>query len=728
MWCGIVLMAWAVGCTNNPYRPGETAEDTYFSSFSTPPTKLDPATAYYVHEGQLIDQIYEPLFTYHYLKRPYELIPNTAEALPVAEYYGHDGARLQAGDPAPADVARVVYTVKLKRDILFQDHPCFALDDRGTPRYADVTPSDIRGFEYPSEFEHQGSRELTAHDYALQVRRLADPRLASPVFSVVSRYITGMAELNASYSTMIDDERARRREAVGAAYSQELDEKANPIRLDYGAPEFPGMVVVDSHTLRIELKRKYPQILFWMCMHFFGPVPQEALDFYAQPAMIDRQFTLNRCPVGTGPYFMDTFRPNEVIVLSRNPNFHADVYPSEGAPGDEEAGLLVDAGKALPFIDRQVLRLEKEAIPNWNKFLQGYIDASAIANDVFDQAVIVSAGEGSSLSPMMIERGIELLTDVDPTLWYTAFNMLDDVVGGYTEERAKLRQAISIVLDYNEFLEIFRNGRGVLSQGPVPPGIFGYRDGEAGTNPFVDAWDPVRQRHIRRPVEEARRLIAEAGYPGGRGPDGQPLTLNYDHSAGMDPSFRSYFDWVRNRLDLIGVRLKDQGTDLSRFRQKRKQGNWQVSSGGWLADYPDPENFLFLFYGPNGKVEHNGVNMVNYANETYDELFLKMESMANSPRRQELIDELMGIVQHDAPAVWQYHPVSYILRHRWYRNVKPHAMSYNTMKYRRIDSARRVQRQEQWNQPVYWPLLVLLGLIIAGVLPAALALRRQERS
>jgi len=70
------------GCTNNPYRPGENAEPTYFGSFSTPPTKLDPTSAYYVHEGMLIDQIYEPPFTYHYLKRPYELMPQTAVEIP----------------------------------------------------------------------------------------------------------------------------------------------------------------------------------------------------------------------------------------------------------------------------------------------------------------------------------------------------------------------------------------------------------------------------------------------------------------------------------------------------------------------------------------------------------------------------------------------------------------------------------------------------------------------
>jgi ABC-type oligopeptide transport system substrate-binding subunit len=214
--------------------------------------------------------------------------------------------------------------------------------------------------------------------------------------------------------------------------------------------------------------------------------------------------------------------------------------------------------------------------------------------------------------------------------------------------------------------------------------------------------------------------MVEAGYPNGRDKNGKPLMLDYDHSAGMDPSFRSRFDWIRRRLDLIGIKLRDNGTDLSRFRQKRKQGNWQISSGGWLADYPDPENFLFLFYGPNGKVETGGPNIVNYANPEYDMLFKQMESMVNGDERQKIIDKMMLIVQEDAPAIWQFYPVSYVLCHKWYRNVKPHAMAYNIRKYQRIDAELRVKCQKEWNKPVYWPLLVLAGILLLGLLPVVI--------
>ncbi|MDA0990674.1 MAG: ABC transporter substrate-binding protein [Verrucomicrobia bacterium] len=722
-----LLMAVLLGCTNNPYRPDETATPTLFDVFSTPPTKLDPTSAYYSHEGRLLGQIYEAPFTYHYLKRPYELIPLTAEAIPKPTYYDADGQAIPELDPPGDRVAKAVYTIHLKPGIRYQPHPCFARNATGGLYYAAVTEDDISDFTYPSDFTHQDTRTLRAGDYALQIRRLADPRLASPIFSTIASYILGLDDLQQHYSDQLERERTRRRDAAGPTYNQEQDERSNPIVLDYFAADLPGVTVLDDLTYQITLKRKYPQILYWMCMHFFCPIPEEAVSFYDQPAMSARQFSLNRCPVGTGPYYLKTFKPNEIIELVRNPNYHPDTYPTEGAPGDREAGLLDDAGQTIPFIDRQVMRLEKEALPAWNKFIQGYRDASGIGNDVFDQAIQIQPGVDPRLSGDMDARGIKLVTDVDTTFWYTAFNMLDEVIGGITPERQKLRQAISIALDYNEFLDIFVNGRGILAQGPLPPGIFGYRDGEAGTNPFCDSWNAARDRHERKPIEAAIKLMAEAGYPDGIGPDGKPLTLHYDHSSQSESFFRSYFDWMRRRLALIGVELKDRGTDLSRYRQKRQQGNWQLSSGGWLADYPDPENFLFLFYGPNGKVTSGGANAMNYANPEFDALFQQMESMRNSPERQTIIDQMMTILQRDAPAVWQYHPVSFSLHHRWLYNLKPHQMTYNTIKYRRLDVAERVKRQVEWNRPVYWPIVTLLALGVLGIIPATMALRRRER-
>src|SRR5207344_290207 len=151
-----------------------------------------------------------------------------------------------------------------------------------------------------------------------------------------------------------------------------------------------------------------------------------------------------------------------------------------GEPGDAALGRLDAAyvGRALPFLDRAEFRIEKEDIPTFNKFLQGYYDASGILQESFDK--IVHEGR---LSPEMAARGMRLEKSVDPDVYYIGFNMDDPVVGTPAGEKGrKLRQAMSLVVDSREFARIFNNGRGVPAQSPVPPGIFGYEADYA--NPY----------------------------------------------------------------------------------------------------------------------------------------------------------------------------------------------------------------------------------------------------
>src|SRR5690606_31521883 len=230
----------------------------------------------------------------------------------------------------------------------------------------------------------------------------------------------------------------------------------------------------------------------------------------------ERNLTLDWWPVGTGPYMLVENNPNARMVLARNPNYHGDSYPCEGEQGDEAEGLLADCGKPLPFIDRVVFTREREGIPYWNKFLQGYYDASGVSSDNFDQAVSLTSQGEVTLSDEMSARGIELITSVSPSIFYMGFNMLDPLVGGDgtpagNERARKLRQAISIALDMEEFVSIFLNGRGVPAMHPIPPGIFGAREGEAGINPVVYEWRDGAPR--RRSKDVARQLLAEAGWP-----------------------------------------------------------------------------------------------------------------------------------------------------------------------------------------------------------------------
>ena len=387
--------------------------------------------------------------------------------------------------------------------------------------------------------------------------------------------------------------------------------------------------------------------------------------------------------------------------------------------------MLTDAGAELPLIPKAVYKLEKEYIPRWAKFLQGYYDGSGISSDTFDQAITFSDTGDPRTSELLGSRNILLQTNVDVTTIYLAFNMLDDVVGGYTEDRQKLRQAISIALDYEEYIEIFLNGRGIPSHNPIPPGIFGYEEGKIGINPYVYNWD-AEQGATRKSLEDARQLLAEAGYPGGQDRNGNPLVLYFDNYR-TGPAATSFLNWVRKRFELIGITLEVRTTDYNRFRDKARNGSSQILMWGWHADYPDPENFLFLLYGPNSKFKFDGENVSNYDNPEYNRLFDKMQNMDNSPERLQIIRQMKSILQQDAPWVFAYHRVNFSLYHEWMKNGKPNTTGYNTLKYQRIDSTLRAQRQEEWNQPVLWPIWGVIGFLIVGTVPAVVTIWRRER-
>ncbi|MHB1369478.1 ABC transporter substrate-binding protein [Thiobacillus sp.] len=701
---GLALLSGCSDTWNNPYPDSQAAAPVLYSAFSERPKHLDPARSYSANEVEFTGQIYEPPLQYHFLKRPYTLVPLTAEAVPAPRYYDAAGKRLP--DDAPSSrIAESVYEIRVRPGIRYQPHPAFARDEAGRYRYHALDPAALAGKNRISDFPHQGTRELVAADYVYQIKRLAHPGLGSPIYGLMSEHIVGL-------------------KALGAALEKAAQARPGR-RLDLDRFPLAGAQVVDRYTYRIRVRGKYPQFIYWLAMPFFAPVPWEAEIFYAQPGMADRNLTLDWQPVGTGPYYLAENDPNRRMVLKRNPYFHGEVYPNEGSAEDRAAGLLADAGKRLPLVDEAVYSLEKETIPYWSKFLQGYYDSSGISSDSFDQAVRFSAKGEPELTESMRAQDIHLITAVAASIWYVGFNMLDPVVGGLGEDRRKLRQALSIAFDYDEFISIFLNGRGIPAQGPLPPGLFGYVEGTAGLNPYV--YEARGGKIQRRPIETAKKLLAEAGYPNGRhARTGQPLVLYFDTMA-SGPDAKSRLDWMKKQLDKLNVQLVVRGTDYNRFQDKIRKGNAQLFEWGWNADYPDPENFFFLLYGPHKKVGSGGENAANYDNPEFNRLFERMKDMDNGPERQAVIDAMLEIVRRDAPWIFAYYPKSFGLRHGWVHNVKPNLMANNTLKYRRIDPALRDERRAAWNRPVLWPVALLVVGLVALIAPAASAWRRHER-
>ncbi|MFA6931345.1 MAG: ABC transporter substrate-binding protein, partial [Lentisphaeria bacterium] len=471
---GLAILA-KLCCSNMPWPAESVSSNTFFTSVSSAVKGLDPATSYYVHESAILDNVVEAPLDYDYMARPYQLLPRLLQQMPVPRYFAKDGALL-VGDPTPAAVQRVEYRMSLRPNLQYQPHPCFAKDETGQLLYAGAAcPKLPKHIKSPQDFPVKNSRNLRSEDFKVALVRLCDPRLASPVYATLSSFIAGMSDCSQQIQ-----------QALSKASEAETTAQRYPVLLDYRQFSFSGLEVINDLEFTLVLSRKYPQALYWMAMHFFAPIPWEALEFYHLKDVRDAGLNWKNWPVGSGPFMLEVMDPNIQIRLCKNPNFRTEHW--DGAPG-----------VALPFLEQIVFQYERETIPNWIKFNQGYYDTSGIPSDLLDSATTFNQNGELALSQEMRERGMKMHCSVTPTIFYFGFNMLDPLVGGNSENRRALRQAISIVLDYQEYIDIFLNGQGVPAQCVIPPGISGSQTG----NDFISPWNETLQKPLRLPLQQA---------------------------------------------------------------------------------------------------------------------------------------------------------------------------------------------------------------------------------
>jgi len=660
----IAAIALAVGCSNDPYPEADEGKRVYYTSFPGPPRTLDPAIAYSTIDHMITGPVYGTLLEYHFLERPFRLIPGLVESVP---------------EPEPQPDGGVAYRFRLRDGLRFQEDECFGLGEPG-----------------------RRTRAVGAADVAFEIMRIADPLVNSPVVATFAR-VVGFEQFSQRLVELRKD----------AAFAAER------IDVQYQrAGGIEGVRVESERDLVVVLREPYPQILYWFAMEFTTPVPWEAVVYYDGE---DGRDAFAEHPVGSGPFRIALYDKRSRIVLERNPMWRGvldparagpgAVYPDSGEEGDAEAGRLDPryVGQPLPLLDRVELRLEKETIPAFAKFIQGYYDVSSVLEESFDKVV-----QEGALSPEMAALDMRLEKAVTPSVYYLGFNMEDPVVGAPAGERGRLlRQALSLAIDTEEYTRIFLNGRGVPAQSPIPPGLFGY--------------EPEYQNPFRLPdPERARALLREAGFPDGIDPDtGKPLRLTFD-TGDTSARGRLRYQFFVDAWRRIGIDVEIAATNYNEFQEKVRRGTYQIFMWGWVADYPDPENFLFLLYGPMARSE-GGPNTANFVHPEYDALFVEMRDTPNDARRLELIRRMREILEHERPWIELIHVESYALLQGWVANAKPLGMSYSTLKYLDVDPALRQRKRHEWNQPVTWPAWVLVAIVVVAVLPAAVTIVRRTR-
>lgn len=549
--------------------------------------------------------------------------------------------RIRGFDPAKAaDVASALAIQRVYEGLLqvsYLDRPyrlepllATALPERSEDglRYTFHIRPDIYFSDDPC-FAGGRGRELTAEDFVYSIKRIADQKVASTGWWAFEGRIRGL-----------DDFRA----ASGGDTATDYDKPVSGLRAS------------GRHTLEIELTKPYPQFLWILAMHYGSAVPREAVEYYGE------RFGSN--PVATGPYRITDWRRNYRIIFERNPKWpetgRIDRYPASGEPEDEARGLLASAGRPLPLIDRIVCYVVSDSATQWMMFLNGQLDASDISRD--NWSVVVD--EQGNLLPELLERNIQLSIAQQLRITYLGFNMDDPVLGS----NRLLRQAITCAFNTDEWIK-FSNGRVKRAFGPIPGALPGY---DPSYNPFP--FDLPR----------ARQLLAEAGYPEGRDPaTGRRLELTLELGRADDLELRQSAELLVAFFDRLGIVLKLSFNNGPAFYEKLERRQAQIFFLSWIGDYPDAENFLQCFYGPNSSP---GPNRANYRNPEFDRLYERIRVMEDSPERTAIYEEMARLLVDDCPWLFMSEPLTYTLYQQRLQNRKPHLFPYGMEKYFRLSN------------------------------------------
>jgi ABC-type transport system substrate-binding protein len=559
---------------------------------------------------------------------------------------------------------------------LLDEMPAHAANADGTVTYVCKLKRGIFFHDDPC-FPGEKGRELTAADAVFAFKRIADPKVECPVVAALAEYLPGLGE------------------AYAAAQKRGTFDYSQSIR---------GVEQLDSHTFSLRLAKPYPQIIYWLAMHVTAPVAREAVEYYDGKAHDGATRDLFKFhPVGTGPFRIAEWKRTQRFRLVRNDRYSTTRFPGGGWEPGRESFLRPLAGSALPLVDEVQMAIFREAIPVFLLTRQGYLDGMGVGKDAFGSMMTASR----RLAPKYTERGMTLHKDTDASTFFLSFNMQDPLIGG----NKKLRQALASAFDRQSYIDIFANGVPVVAEQLVPPGIYGH------------------QRDFKNPfgfnMERARRLIAEAGYPNGRDPKtGQPLQITMDTTADSSDA-RQMAEYEQRQFEQLGIRVKIIENNFARMLEKEDHGDFQIASGtGWGADYPDPENFLFLFN--SGNFPPSGKNISRYKNDEFDRLFAGMATMENSPERMEIVSRMNALLAGDVPVLLTFHRASFAVTQPWAPRVCSNPMLEGGIKYAMVDPAMRERKQREWNKPVRWPAFAALGLVLAGGIYGAIWNRRRN--
>ncbi len=358
----------------------------------------------------------------------------------------------------------------------------------------------------------------------------------------------------------------------------------------------------NDSTLVIQLKKPFPAFLGLLSMRYCSVVPKEAIGYYGS------DFRSN--PVGTGPFMFKFWEENIKLILRKNP-----IYFEKDAQGN-----------SLPYLEAVAITFLPDKQSEFLQFAQGNIDFMTGLDNSYKDDIITTKG---ALQPKYKDR-VKLITTPYLNTEYLGFFM-----GSTSKEIASplIRQAINYGFDREKMVTYLRNSMGIAAtHGFIPKGLAGF-DSIQGYS-----YDP----------EKARALINR--YKQATGATTIQVTI------GTNSQYLDLCEYIQGELEKLGISITIDVMPPATLRQLKSSGELDIFRASWVADYPDAENYLSLFYSPN--FTPNGPNYTHFKNVVFDSLYVEAQKISEISKRKLLYTQMDSIIISQAPIVPLYYDIA----------------------------------------------------------------------
>ena len=437
-------------------------------------------------------------------------------------------------------------------------------------------------------------RELTSTDYVYTFKRLMDPSLRSPNSWLLDGRILGMEAL--------------------------LKQAQKTGKFNYDQ-SVAGLQTPDRYTLVIRLTSPDQNFPMLLAHQPAGAVAREVIEKYRDKA----GFVMGH-PIGTGPYMLSRWTSGSRIILKANPDFRSFVWNFKASTPEDQKIVKAMQGKKMPQIGEIDIQVMEEGQSRWLSFIKDEVDLFAL-----DGELTVQALQDGKLKPELVKKGVQLSRITDPSIDYHYWNMQNPIVGGLSKDKIALRRAMAMAFSADNYINILQKGDSQKLQAPIPSGVVGYDPNYRSSIPYsVKAANLLLDRYHYKVAADGWRTQ----------PNGKPLVIEMTLSGNNLRSQQQAEFWKKT-LDSIKIKMTTKSMPFAEALKLEKQCKTMFKASAWIADYPDADNFMQLFYGKNIKITNNGCVKI----PEYDRLYEQAQKMTPSPERDAIYAKMSRLLE-----------------------------------------------------------------------------------